>query len=123
MEQDFSTGSVLWHCTEGKDRCGLLTAIVLMALDVSREEILADDLLTNRVNAPKAQRFYEQLLSAGKPLQTAEAVRDVFLARERYLQSAFAAIDAHYPDSRSFLIQGLSIPKETIHAFRERVLV
>lgn len=23
MEHDFSKGSVLWHCTEGKDRCGL----------------------------------------------------------------------------------------------------
>ena len=31
MEHDFSKGSVLWHCTEGKDRCGLLTAVLLLA--------------------------------------------------------------------------------------------
>ena len=29
MNHDFSSGAILWHCTEGKDRCGLVTALVL----------------------------------------------------------------------------------------------
>ena len=34
MQHDFSEGAVLWHCTEGKDRCGLVSALVLLALDL-----------------------------------------------------------------------------------------
>lgn len=123
MTQDFSAGSVLWHCTEGKDRCGLLTMVVLMALDVSRECIREDYLLTNEVNGPKAQGFYEGLLAAGKPRQEAEAVRNLFLAKESYLQGAFDGIDASCPDTWAFLTEGLEIPEEAIFSFREQVLL
>lgn len=51
MGHDFSKGSVLWHCTEGKDRCGLLSAVLLLTLGVKRSTIMEDYLLTNRVNA------------------------------------------------------------------------
>lgn len=122
FRQDFSEGSVLWHCTEGKDRCGLLAAAVLMALGVSREVMMEDYLLTNAVNAPKAQRFYEGMLAAGKSRQEAEIIRGVFLAKESYLQSAFDGIDAAYTDDWNFLTEGLGIPEETILTFREQVL-
>ena len=42
MEHDFSKGSVLWHCTEGKDRCGLLSAVLLLALGMKRSTIMED---------------------------------------------------------------------------------
>ena len=54
MEHDFARGAILWHCTEGKDRCGLTTALALEALGVDRDTILADYLKTNEVNLPKA---------------------------------------------------------------------
>lgn len=123
MEQDFSGGSVLWHCTEGKDRCGLLSAVLLMALKVDRKQITEDYLLTNDVNRPKARGFYQKMLSIGKTKQEAEVVRDLFLAKESYLRSAFDGIDEHYQDSETFLMEALSIPEKTITLFRKRVLI
>ena len=35
-------GAVLWHCTEGKDRCGLLSATILFLLDVSEDDVMED---------------------------------------------------------------------------------
>ena len=32
FENDYESGSVLWHCSEGKDRCGLTAAILLEAI-------------------------------------------------------------------------------------------
>ena len=32
MEHDYASGAVLWHCSEGKDRTGIVAALVLMAL-------------------------------------------------------------------------------------------
>ena len=84
MEHDYSKGSVLWHCTEGKDRCGLL--------------------------------------SAGKTEKEAEMIRDIFLAKEEYLDASFSAIDSQYENTDEFLRDGLSIPQELLERFQGSVL-
>lgn len=123
MEHDFTRGSVLWHCTEGKDRCGLLTAILLCALRIDRGQIMEDYLLTNEVNGPKAELYYQQMLTAGKPAKEAAAVRDAFLAKASYLEEAFAAIDQRYPEPDTYLCEGLGLSQTLIAGFRESVLL
>lgn len=122
MEHDFSKGSVLWHCTEGKDRCGLLSAVLLFALGVERSTIVEDYMLTNNVNGVKSERYYQMMLTAGKTETEAATIRDVFLAKEEYLQEAFLAIDEQYINIDQFLRDGLCIPKKLIERFQESVL-
>lgn len=122
MEHDFSKGSVLWHCSEGKDRCGLLSAVLLLALGVERGTIMEDYLLTNRVNGPKSERYYQLMLSSGKTEAEAETIRDIFLAKEEYLDAAFSAIDAQYENTDAFLRDGLRIPRKLIERFQISVL-
>lgn len=122
MEHDFSKGSVLWHCTEGKDRCGILSAILLSALGVEREVIMEDYMLTNAVNEIKAERYYQMLLSAGKTEDEAGMIRDLFLAKESYLEEAFLAIDEEYDNMETFLREGLKIPQASIEKFQKSVL-
>ncbi len=43
---DHGKHAVLWHCTYGKDRTGLLAAILLSILNVDRQTILQDYMLT-----------------------------------------------------------------------------
>lgn len=123
MEYNFAEGSVLWHCTEGKDRCGLLTAILLLALSVNRRQIMEDYLLTNEVNRPKAEMYYQRMLAAGRDEPEAGAVRDAFLAKQSYLDEAFMAIDEQYPGADAFLCEGLYIPRALIEGFRKNVLL
>lgn len=122
MEHDFSKGSVLWHCTEGKDRCGLLSAVLLLALGVERTTIMEDYLLTNRMNAAKAEKYYQMILASGKSETQAETIRDIFLAKEEYLNAAFSAIDAQYENTDTFLLEGLHIPQEIMESFQNSVL-
>lgn len=122
MEHDFSKGSVLWHCTEGKDRCGLLSVVLLLALGVKRSTIMEDYLLTNRVNAAKAERYYQMMVSAGRTVKEAETIRDIFLAKEEYLSAAFSAMDAQYENADDFLCDGLNVPQKLIERFQSSVL-
>jgi len=46
-----STGATLVHCTAGKDRTGLVIAVILAAVGVAREDIVADYVLT-QANMP-----------------------------------------------------------------------
>ena len=58
-------GSVLWHCTEGKDRCGLLSAIILFLLDVSEEDVMEDYLKTNKAAIRRVEKIRKKLHVAG----------------------------------------------------------
>lgn len=122
MEHDFTAGSVLWHCTEGKDRCGFVSAMLLMALLVDRTQIMRDYLLTNEVNEQKAEMYYQKILASGQGETIATAVKDAFLAKESYMNEVFSVIDAQYQDEEAYLVKGLNIPSEIIYRFREKVL-
>jgi len=115
FNHDFGQGAVLWHCSEGKDRCGMTTALVMTALGVDRNIIMADYLSTNQVNLPKARAVYEQLLpTRGKVF--AESVYRAFIADESYLQAAWDVMGEDY-------LRGvLGIETETIERFQEAVL-
>lgn len=85
---DFTTGGVLWHCTAGKDRCGVITAYVLSALGVDKASIMADYMFSNVACIPEADGIREKLLAAGKTQEEADKVWNVFIAKEAYLNAA-----------------------------------
>ena len=123
LEHDFSRGSILWHCSEGKDRCGLLAMTVLAALGADRETIMADYLLTNRFSAPKAERTYASMLADGEPPERAAGIRRAMRAERSFLEASFAAIDELCGGLPAYLTEGLGIPADTIRDFRARMLV
>ena len=115
MQHDFSEGAVLWHCTEGKDRCGITTALVLELLGVDRTVILEDYLKTNIVNQPKAAAIRAKVAEE-RGEEIAESVYRAYLADERYLRSAWEAMGDR------FIPEKLGIGEDAIAAFRNTVL-
>ncbi len=112
---DYSQGAILWHCTEGKDRCGMTTALVLEALGVDRDTILRDYLETNRTSLLRARSVYERLL----PLRGevfARSVYRAYVADERYIRAAWDAMGENY------LTDTLQIPQAEIDDFRKKAL-
>ena len=119
---DFEKGSVLWHCTAGKDRCGIVSSLVLSALGVSREEIMHDYAVNADEFIVQADALYRRALRSGRPEPVAAAARDVFLALPKYLESTFRAIDEDYGSSESYLTRGLLIPKSLLDEFRNKLM-
>ena len=119
---DFEKGSVLWHCTAGKDRCGIVSSLVLSALGVSREEIIKDYAVNADEFIVQADALYRRALRCGRPEPVAAAARDVFLALPKYMESAFRAIDDAYGSSESYLTRGLQIPESLLVEFRNKLL-
>ena len=121
MTHDYETGSVLWHCTEGKDRCGLVSMIIEMALGMDRDTIREDYLMTNLVNSARAEAYYRETLVTTGREEMAAAVRDLFLAKEEYLDAALEAAGS-YGSDEAFLTEGLQIPEDVIADFRHSML-
>ena len=115
MGHDYSKGAVLWHCSEGKDRCGMTTALVLEVLGVDRNTILEDYLKTNLINLPKAEAIREKLLKThGREM--ADGAYQAYIADERYIRAAWEEMGSDYITGR------LGIPEEMLEAFRQTVL-
>ena len=123
INHDYSDGCVLWHCSEGKDRCGLLTVFTLAALGVDEETIKNDYLLTNLVNEAKAEYFYQLYKSRGRSEKDCEGIRNVFLAKEEYLDIALKSIKEKHGSLDNFLNEGLGISDDEIKEFRNKLLV
>ena len=105
-----------------------LSKIIDLRTEIERNEMpdasiaTVDYLLTNRVNAAKSERYYQMMISAGKTETKAEMIRDIFLAKEEYLDAAFSTIDAQYENADVFLRDGLNIPQKLIGRFQSSVL-
>lgn len=116
-------GSSLWHCSEGKDWCGLTSVFLLCVLGVNREQILEDYMMTNEVALDRGEQYYQKVLENGGSEEVAASVRDAFIVKETYLHSALDAIEAMYPDLETYISEGLSVSQEVQKTFRERMLV
>ncbi len=92
---------LLIHCTSGKDRTGFGAAMILSALGVSRDTLLADYALTNQ---------YRRDLSFLLSRNSDRTVIDMLTAAQpKYLQTALATIDAEYGSIDGYLERGLGL--------------
>ncbi|PPR60484.1 MAG: Tyrosine-protein phosphatase [Alphaproteobacteria bacterium MarineAlpha4_Bin2] len=85
---------IVIHCTAGKDRAGLATAIVLRTLGVPEETVLSDYLLTNH---------YWDRGGRERPGMDPKTVAMIFSACEEYFFSAFDAIIEKYETLHNYL--------------------
>ena len=112
----------LFHCTAGKDRAGFAAALVLLSLDVPRETVMRDYLLTNQYLEPKTQRMLRVIRVASLFRADPDDVRPLFEARPSYLEAAFATIDAEYGGVDRYLREGLGIDDATLARLRTQLL-
>ena len=120
MEQ--KDGAVLWHCSAGKDRCGLTAALCLHMLGVDMDTIFADYLESNKTAAPFAEMIYKKVLAESGDEQRAEYMRRLFLADRTYLEASLDRMDSLYGGIDGYIRSGLKITEAQIEAFRERCL-
>ena len=107
--------TVLWHCSEGKDRCGLVSALLLEMLGVDRKTIVKDYLETNKTNLDRAKAIYEKVREeAGEEI--AITIYRAFIADEEYLKAAYDNM------GEDFFEKKLKIDDAAIESFRKKML-
>ncbi len=79
-------GAVLWHCTEGKDRCGIISALFLLSRGIDKDTVMQDYLKTNEASGKKAEYYYAAVLEKSGSREIAEKVKDAFLAKREYME-------------------------------------
>lgn len=104
---------LLFHCSAGKDRTGFGAALLLTALGVPREAVVADYLATNRI-----WRREHSL-----PPDTPDAVRDALLAAHRpLLEGALAQAVEGCGSLEKLLEDGLGLDAARLRSLRGAML-
>ena len=87
-------GAALWHCSAGKDRCGMASVLVETALGVPWDLVERDYLATNKLIEAKG---------------SAQNMFDVGGVDARYLRAALDAIDEAYGSLDGYLASALGV--------------
>ena len=102
-------GALLYHCTMGKDRVGTATALLLSALGVPRESIVADYMITRERCAAGTQRLLENCRKFTDDEAVLEFVYRLDTVQEDFIGATFETVDEVHGGMESFLREKMGL--------------
>lgn len=113
---------LLIHCSAGKDRTGLATAIVLDLLGVDHDTVMFDYLLTN-ATFDQAYAYFEKHYGISKiDARGPHIVKTMLGAHPEYLQTAFDRIAKDHGSVEGYATERLGLSREELGSLRHRML-
>lgn len=118
---------VLIHCSGGKDRTGVVCALILALLEVPQEQIVDDYMLsyelftrTVDLNRQSDAQVYDSTTT--EPLSP-EVLLPIYAVDPDYLHSSFSAITELYGSLEGFYTSALNLTEKEICAIRSMLVV
>ena len=109
-------GAVLWHCTQGKDRAGSASAMLLAALGADRELIMADFILSKDYYDPMASKIKTETESQKTVINT------LISANPAIFEATLDKVDAKYGSFQNYLTECIGVTPEMMEVLRDRFL-
>ena len=113
---DPKDGAVLWHCTQGKDRAGSASAMLLAALGADREQIMADFILSKDYYDPMTSQIKTETESQKTVINTLISANPVIF------EATLDKVDAQYGSLRNYLTECIGVTPEMMNVLRDRYL-
>lgn len=105
--------TMLFHCTTGKDRTGFAALLLLAALGVPQEVILANYLESNHWNQRLIQAYLARFAQHGV---RAELVMPLLEVQASYLQASLAVIAQEWDSVAHYVQQALGVDPQRLQA-------
>lgn len=94
---------IIQHCTAGKDRTGIGSALILLALGVSEETVIEDYLLTNIYRSSMNEELIKSLGKLLEDEDSKEIFKSFMEVRKEYIESALNTIKKRYGSIDEYL--------------------
>lgn len=115
-------GAVLWHCSEGKDRTGVASMLILFTLGVPPATIMEDYLATNLFARQKMKRIANDLKKVHVADKSDEALLALICAHKEYMDAAMEAVKGKYGNLDAYLTEALDLTPEKRQLLAEKYL-
>jgi len=115
---------VLYHCTAGKDRTGMITALILKVLKFDDSVIFEEYLQSNNLRKDLIQKRLNlaNTFHIVYPKLDIAIIEKTSWIERNYLQSAFDEIDKKYGSMENYIHQVLGISEEQREFYIEKFL-
>ena len=109
-----SNEPVLYHCSAGKDRTGIVSALILSILKVDRKTIIDEYMLSNYYRKAKTEKMLgkAKLAKIIKPKMDLKAIEVFMTVDEKFINATFNAIDKEYGGIDKFIQNQLGIDQQ-----------
>ena len=123
MAAEGSPGLVV-HCSAGKDRTGIVVALIQLALGVTEDQVIEDFMLTDRYydGARLMHERSSQLMEHEEVDLSEAALLPVFTIHREYLQAALDEIDSAWGGTENYFRKGLGLTPDVIPALQEQLI-
>lgn len=113
---------ILWHCSGGKDRAGILAMLVESLLGVSEHVIISDYVASNRFQ--RAKFFWNRagLVIAPCSLRLKRILYGMMAGKPRYLTESMTELKATYGSITNYCKQVLDVTDEDIETLKKKYL-
>jgi protein-tyrosine phosphatase len=108
----------VFHCTAGKDRTGLLSAIVLSLLGVSEETVVADYALSQEAMGRLKEKILRAYPDSEAMLST---IQGVFSAEPAKMRTLLSYLGEHYGTMARY-VEGIGTAPGVVDALRAELL-
>lgn len=115
-------GSILFHCTEGKDRVGTTAALFLLLMGVPEETVLADYQRTNVFLKDRRESILALVAKRGGDENLLAQVDSMNSVDVRYLQAVLQKVKALHGNVESFFHNGLGFSHGWVQELKENYL-
>lgn len=109
-------GALLWHCTQGKDRAGCASAMLLAALGAERDIIMADFILSKDYYDPMTSQIKTQTETQRNVINTLISANPVIF------EASLDKIDQKYGSLRNYLTECIGVTPQMMETLREKYL-
>ena len=110
-----SPSVTLFHCTAGKDRTGIVSALLLANAGVSSEVIIQDYCLTEELAKPMLERLLHEAVNKGLDK---ESYSQLLTSKAATMQAALWYLEARFGSIEGYLKDGLGLERHTLDALR-----
>lgn len=115
-------GAIYFHCFAGKDRTGILAALILTVLGVSKEDIVYDYLRSIELRKEDNERLLNIAREQGKTEDELGAFATFLTVDRVYIENFIRAADEKYGSVEGYIREGLGVEEDVFTRMRERYL-
>ncbi|MEG0379478.1 MAG: tyrosine-protein phosphatase, partial [Eubacterium sp.] len=115
---------ILYHCTNGKDRTGFMTALILLICGVPEETIISDYSLTNLTFDEAFETLGSIMADELNATQgvSKDQLKDFFGVKPEWLKIQLNYIKDHYENVDAYLLDKTDLTKEDLDKIRANML-
>ena len=112
------------HCSGGKDRTGVVVALIQSALGVAKEDVVADFMLSAEYydGAALMHERASQVLDTGSADYDPDYLLPIFTVHADYIEATFDEIERQFGDTDTYLQEAVGVSPNTQDQLRAKLL-